>query len=141
MYAFVHFLPSNSVDECNEIVNSIFDNIFNYVQAHYLTKKEDTSFWKEVKYDLKITPSLQKLLDKWKKRFPLAQDIHCRWGMFSEINYIPILYGLKWFDQEVVFEQYKNISHLPVIDWNDTIRKDVLYMGHKQFIYNLNKKT
>ena len=141
MYAFVHFLPSNSVDECNEIVNSIFDNIFNYVQAHYLTKREDTSFWKEVKYDLKITPSLQKLLDKWKKRFPLAQDIHCRWGMFSEINYIPILYGLKWFDREVVLEQYKNISHLPVIDWNDTIRKDVLYMGHKDLIHNLNKEN
>ena len=141
MYAFVHFLPSNSVDECNEVVNSIFDNIFNYVQAHYLTKREDTSFWKEVKYDLKITPSLQKLLDKWKKRFPLAQDIHCRWGMFSEINYIPILYGLKWFDREVVLEQYKNISHLPVIDWNDTIRKDVLYMSHKKFIHNLYKEN
>ena len=141
MYALVHFLPSNSVDECNEVVDNIFDNIFDYVQAHYLTKREDTPFWKEVKYNLKITPSLQKLLDRWKKRFPLAQDVHCRWGMFSEINYIPILYGLKWFNQELVSKLYEDISHLPVIDWKDSNRKDVLYMGHKDLIHNLNKKN
>ena len=62
MFAFIHTFPSNSVEECNELVNGIFDNMFDFVQAHYLVKKEDTPFWREVKNDLKITTSLQTTL-------------------------------------------------------------------------------
>ena len=146
MYAFIHFFPSNNIDECNKVVNDIFDNIFDYVQAHYLVKREDTPFWKEVKNDLKIKPSLQKLLDIWEKRFPLAQDIVCKWGMFTELNYIPILYGLKWFDQKSVSEQYKNISDIPILNWEQSYKSDILYVGHKNIIKeivrisNLNRK-
>jgi len=146
MYAFIHFFPSNNIDECNKVVNDIFDNIFDYVQAHYLVKREDTPFWKEIKNDLKIKPSLQKLLDVWEKRFPLAQDIVCKWGMFTELNYIPILYGLKWFDQKSVSEQYKNISDIPILNWERSYKSDILYVGHKNIIKeivrisNLNRK-
>jgi len=146
MVAFIHYYPSNSIDECNEIVNGIFDNIFDYVQAHYLVKKEDTPFWREVKNDLKITPSLQNLLDTWKKRFPLVGDIICKWGMFSEVNYIIILQGLKWFDSKKIIEEYKHIEHIPLIDWKDTGDR-CLSMGHKNFIkelvriHNLNKEN
>ncbi len=146
MFAFTTHFPSNSVDECNIVVNNVFENIFDYVQAHYLVKKEDTPFWREVKNDLKITPSLQKLLDTWKRRFPIAQDIVCKWGMFTELNYIVILQGLKWFDSEKVMKEYKHLGHIPLADWENTGDK-CLHMGHKNFIqeivriHNLNKEN
>ena len=133
MFAFIHTYPSNSIEECNEMVNGIFDNIFDYVQAHYLTKREDTPFWKEVKYDLKITPSLQKLLDKWERRFPQLSDISCQWAMFNTVNYIPILYGLKWFNIDKVLKEFRHIEHIRMFDWKDT-RDKCLHMGHKKFI-------
>ena len=133
MFAFIHTYPSNSIEECNEMVNGIFDNIFDYVQAHYLTKREDTPFWKEVKYDLKITPSLQKLLDKWERRFPQLSDIACQWAMFNSVNYIPILYGLKWFNTDKVLKEFRHIEHIRMFDWKDT-RDKCLHMGHKKFI-------
>ena len=133
MFAFIHTYPSNSIEECNEIVNGIFDNIFDYVQAHYLTKREDTPFWKEVKYDLKITPSLQKLLNKWERRFPQLSDIACQWAMFNAVNYIPILYGLKWFNTDKVLKEFRHIEHIRMFDWKDT-RDKCLHMGHKKFI-------
>ncbi len=133
MFAFIHTYPSNSIEECNEIVNGIFDNIFDYVQAHYLTKREDTPFWKEVKYDLKITPSLQKLLNKWERRFPQLSDISCQWAMFNAVNYIPILYGLKWFNTDKVLKEFRHIEHIRMFDWKDT-RDKCLHMGHKKFI-------
>ena len=133
MFAFIHTYPSNSIEECNEMVNGIFDNIFDYVQAHYLTKREDTPFWKEVKYDLKITSSLQKLLDKWERRFPQLSDIACQWAMFNTVNYIPILYGLKWFNIDKVLKEFRHIEHIRMFDWKDT-RDKCLHMGHKKFI-------
>ena len=131
MFAFINYYPSNSIDECNEIVNKIFDNIFDYVQAHYLTQREDTPFWKEVKYNLKITPSLQELLDTWKRRFPQSDDVMCRWGMFTALNYIPILYGLKWFDKKRVAKEYKVTEKS--YSWEET-RDRCLHIGHKNFI-------
>ena len=145
MFAFVHYLPSYNMDECNEVVNGIFDNMFDFVQAHYLVKKDDTPFWRDVKNNLKLTPSLQSLLNKWKTRFPLTGDIQCRWGMFSEVNYIPVLYGLKWFDREKVASEYKHIEHIPISVWEDTY-PNVMHMSHKKFIeevvriYNLNNR-
>jgi len=145
MFAFVHYFPSYSVDECNKVVDDIFDNIFDYVQAHYLTKRDDVLFWRDIKNCLKLTPSLEKTLDTWKTRFPLFGDIYCRWGMFSEANYIQILYGLKWFNTQSVANEYTHISHLPIINWEDTY-PNVLHMSHKKFIeevvriYNLNNR-
>ena len=145
MYAFVHYLPSNSIDECNQVVNDIFDNIFDYVQAHYLVKKDDTPFWKDVKNNLKITPTLKPLLEIWKTRFPQSDDCDCKFGLFSAVNYIPILYGLNWFDIDMVAKEYDYISHLYVDDWEDT-KLSTLYLGHKKFINesvkieNLNRK-
>ena len=143
MFAFVHYFPSYSVDECNEVVNNIFDNIFDYVQAHYLTKRDDVLFWRDIKNCLRLTPSLEKTLDTWKKRFPLSGDIDCKWGMFTEVNYIQILYGLKWFDTQSVAKEYMHLSHLPIVKWEDTY-SNVVHMSHKNFIqevvktYNLN---
>ncbi len=110
MFCFMHFLPSYDVDSCNEHVNDIFDNIVDNVQAHYLVKREDTPFWKEVKYNLKLTPGLEYLLEKWKHRMPISSDIHCPWSMFGPINYIPVLYGLDWFDIEKIKNEYENYN-------------------------------
>tara|TARA_B100001173_G_C15795878_1_gene465493 strand:- start:31 stop:741 length:711 start_codon:yes stop_codon:yes gene_type:complete len=140
MFAFIHTYPSNSIDECNEIVSGIFENMFDYVQAHYLVKKENTAFWKEVKNDLKITHSLQGLLDLWKVRFPQVTDVSYKWSMFNTMNYIPILYGLKWFDRKKVFEEYKHIEHVQVFRWEET-KDDCLHIGHKQFIKEVVKSN
>jgi len=140
MFAFIHTFPSNSVEECNDLVNGIFDNMFDFVQAHYLTKREDTSFWKEVKYDLKITPSLQITLDKWKRRFPHSHDILCRFGMFYAVNYIPILHGLKWFDLDVLRNEANHLIPVDIINYNDVNRFPPT-IGHKDFIKGIIKSS
>ena len=140
MFAFIHCFPSYSEDECNELVDGIFDNMFDFVQAHYLTKREDTSFWKEVKYDLKITPSLQITLDKWKRRFPHSHDILCRFGMFYAVNYIPILHGLKWFDLDVLRNEANHLIPVDIINYNDVNRFPPT-IGHKDFIKGIIKSS
>ena len=139
MFAFIHTFPSNSVEECNELVNGIFDNMFDFVQAHYLVKKEDTPFWREVKNDLKITTSLQTTLEKWKRRFPQADDILCRFGMFYAINYIPILHGLKWFDIDVMGNEANHLMPIEISDYQ-SIENPSISIGHKDLIKGIIKK-
>ena len=90
----MQFLPSGDEKVCNERVNDMFDNIVDFIQAHYLVKKEDTPFWKDIKYNLKLTDNLSGYLESWKDRLPCATDIQCPWGMYRASNYIPILYVL-----------------------------------------------
>ena len=139
MFAFIHTFPSNSVEECNELVNGIFDNMFDFVQAHYLVKKEDTPFWREVKNDLKITTSLQTTLEKWKRRFPQADDILCRFGMFYAVNYIPILHGLKWFDIDVMGNEANHLMPIEISDYQ-SIENPSISIGHKDLIKGIIKK-
>ena len=53
------------------------------------------------------------------------------------MNYIQVLYGLKWFDSKMVAEEYRHIAHIPISKWEDT--KEELYIGHKEFVHNLNR--
>lgn len=140
MFCFMHFLPSYDSNSCNQHINNIFDNIVDYVQAHYLVKREDTPFWKEVKYNLKLTPNLEMYLEKWKNRMPLETDILCSWGMFYAVNYIPILYGLDWFDTDKIRDEYdyddENIKTNVKrnLDSINNFENETTWVGHKEFI-------
>lgn len=138
MFCFINFFPSFDVESCNEHVNNIFDNIIDYVQAHYLVKREDTQFWRDVKYNLKLTPNLERYLHKWKNRMPNSNDFHCPWGLFSPVNYIPILYGLDWFDREKIKNEYFDYVN-PLLQKNivkelNDIKDPIFSIGHKKFI-------
>lgn len=137
MFCFMNFLPSYDEDSCNSSVNKIFDNILDYVQAHYLVKKENTEFWKEIKYNLKLTDSLKELLGKWKNRLPMSIDVNCAWGMFNSHNYIPVLYGLKWFNIEKIKEEFEASGKIGLddeVELIDARERNSFTVGHKEMI-------
>tara|TARA_R110000868_G_scaffold258129_1_gene515363 strand:+ start:1257 stop:2717 length:1461 start_codon:yes stop_codon:yes gene_type:complete len=138
MFCFTNFLPSYDSGSCNQIVNKIFDNIVDYVQAHYLIKREDTPFWKEIKYNLKLTSNLEYYLEIWKNRLPLDIDIFCPWGMFSAVNYIPILYGLKWFDIDKIRDEFLTYNYYDrskeQIQTSINEENELFCVGHKNLI-------
>jgi tryptophan halogenase len=135
MFCFINFLPSYDSKTCNEKVNDIFDNIVDYVQAHYLVKKEDTPFWKEVKYNLKLTNNLKNYLEMWKNRLPSNVDISCPWAMFYGINYIPILHGLGWFNIQKIKYEYENFGRDDSIEpFLTQYENEIFWLGHKELI-------
>jgi len=135
MFCFMNFLPSYDIKTCNEKVNLIFENIVDYIRAHYLVKKEDTPFWKEVKYNLKLTDNLENYLEMWKNRLPSVTDVSCNWAMFSAVNYIQILYGLGWFDVEKIKYEYENSGKDDSIDpFLKKYDDESFWLGHKEII-------
>jgi len=144
MFCFTHYLPSYDVNKCNHRVNAIFDNIVDYVQAHYLVQREDTEFWKEVKYNLKLTPNLQNYLEMWKNRMPMDIDVQCPWGMFGAVNYVPVLYGLGWFDVNKIRQEYmeyglKELSESELQNVK-TYEDSLFWISHKKFIKMITMK-
>ena len=147
MFCFVHYLPSYDIDTCNSKINDMFDNIVDFVQSHYLIEREDTPFWKSVKYDLKLTDNLQSYLKMWKNRLPQPEDFYCSWGLFEPVNYIPVLYGLGWFDIDKIRDEY--LEHGLTDKVNMFFNQDRLFndkfiwMGHKEIInsYGINKSA
>jgi tryptophan halogenase len=93
-------------------MNAVFDNLVDYIQAHYLVKRDDTPFWREIRYNLKLTESLKNNLDIWKYRLPQYGDCDVPYGMFSSANYICALYGLDWFDVNNIIREYNSYPHL-----------------------------
>ena len=134
MFCFVHHFPSGDRKSCNKVVNDIFDNIVDFIQAHYLVQREDTPFWKEIKYNLKLTTGLQNHLESWKKRLPMRDELSLRWDIFEGENYIPVLYGLRWFDIDKIKKEYSHYPDHEMIHNHLHNRTCSHSMGHKEAI-------
>tara|TARA_Y100001963_G_scaffold20926_1_gene26868 strand:- start:1415 stop:2851 length:1437 start_codon:yes stop_codon:yes gene_type:complete len=115
-YLLTQMLPSYDYQKYNSLMVDIFDGIIDFIVAHYLVRREDTPFWKEVKYNLKIPDSLKNLLSMWKNRLPQGSDLTNPYKVISAINYIPILYGLNWFDIKAISKEYEMYPRHDLVD-------------------------
>lgn len=75
--------------ECSELLSNILD----FVALHYVTRRNDTPFWKEMQ-NLPRTDSLQEKLEIFKHKMPSKGDFENRRAMFKEANWIMIMHGL-----------------------------------------------
>jgi tryptophan halogenase len=138
-------IASGDSETYNYHMNSTFNNIFDFIQAHYITKREDTSFWKEVKNNLNVTNSLSENLIKWKNRLPHSSDIDCAWPVFHPINYIQMLYAQEWFDIEKIKKEYEFYGQNELIKdmVNKLLTNNELQnkIGHRDFIKKITNKN
>lgn len=136
---FISYYPSNDHKTFNTRMNAVFDNLVDYIQAHYLVKRDDTPFWREIRYNLKLTESLKNNLDIWKYRLPQYGDCDVPYGMFSSANYICALYGLDWFDVNNIIKEYNSYPHLHneydnKISNSKWFENTSVTLGHREYI-------
>lgn len=87
-------------DSFNNRNRMLVENILDFVALHYVTKRNDTEFWKSIK-DLPRTDSLNEKLEIFKHKFPGKGDFLNRQLMFRESNWIMIMHGLGLISKEV----------------------------------------
>ena len=142
-----HYLPiydKVQINEYNDIINSIMDNIKDFIFLHYLTNKNNTNFWKDIK-TLDIPHTLKNNLDKWQLRLPIAEDFNVyktKYILFNEENFINILYGLNLLNIEnlkkyffSLNENYINLLNTDIVNF----KKNEYSMfnqciGHKEYL-------
>lgn len=79
-----------------------FDNIVDFIQLHYMTKRNDSEFWKTVQHNITKTDFIQEHLETFKKVVPTRQCFGGRWTMFSVANWIQVIDGLELFDARYI---------------------------------------
>jgi flavin-dependent dehydrogenase len=77
LYQLVRHFPDKSFDPklingFNGEIASMFDDTRDFIQAHYLaTPREDTSFWKANKYELKLSDNIKQKLESYDAGLPV----------------------------------------------------------------------
>ena len=85
IFLLTHLLPNytkEDVDLYNKKFKKIVENIRDFIVMHYLVKKKDSKFWKELK--LVLPETLKNNLNKWKHRLPIAEDFAGNYLLFSK---------------------------------------------------------
>ena len=97
--------------EYNKHFKEIIDNIKDFIILHYLGKKNNTDFWKNI-LTTEITDSLKYNLEKWKTKMPINEDFSniSNYRMFNASNFILVLNGLNLFDRKSILKEYNFLS-------------------------------
>lgn len=125
----------------NQHSDEILENILNFVALHYITKRDDTEFWRSTK-DLPKPPGLEEMLEIYKHKFPTDYDFDNRRVLFQGANWIIVMHGLGLLDPEVAKKEIEKLpdilkdnidAHMPPYFGSDGM------ISHRQAINNLLK--
>ena len=98
------------------------DNIRDFVFLHYLTDRDDTKFWQDVK-KIEMPDSLKEKMKLWKNRLPYVEDFSSQsdYCLFWDRNFTLVMYGLGLINRDslkqIIEKTNKNFSN----DVNDII--------------------
>jgi len=97
----------SSIDFYNQEMDTIHQNMLDFVFLSYMVKKDNTDFWKMVN-KLKAPDSLLFNLERWKARLPIRSDFKSDYCLFFDSNYIVKLFGLNLLNLNSVKEEYNS---------------------------------
>lgn len=95
-------------DRYNARINTLTDSILSFIYFHYMTKREDTEFWKKFTDNNKMPLLITELIKESSHRLP-AYDWFSESNPFQLISYYAVGAGLGFFDSAVcktVFESH-----------------------------------
>ena len=131
----------DSIEDYNKSVNSIMENIRDFIILHYITNKTNTEFWKDVNA-LELPDSLTARLQRWRHRLPVSEDFNnmSDYILFTPANFIVIMEGLDLFDRNSIRAEY-NILYSEIKETANNIinqqlvaEKNIKFITHKEMI-------
>jgi tryptophan halogenase len=143
-YLLIHNLPNyndRTIEFFNKQINSITDNIRDFVCLHYMTSRKDTDFWKDLK-SMPISESLSNKLELWKNRLPIEEDFTdgSKYIMFYERNFIMVMHGLGLINQDAIRKEYESLNNYHKAAITKQIEEEKLrydneiFLTHKQYL-------
>jgi tryptophan halogenase len=120
----------------NKSISDIMKNIRDFICLHYMTKKDNTDFWRDLK-NVEIPDSLLSNLEVWKDRLPINEDFNnlSDYILFRDTNFIMVMEGLELFNRSSIRREYQSLH--PYIK-NEA---EQIVSMHRDFDSNLNTIT
>ena len=109
---FTHNMNLNGQQQkqYNEDINTIWDDIKDFIRLHYISPRQDTTFWKDVS-NAKMSDTLKTKLDIWKGRMPRYADYgrHNFYDLGNTLWY-QILLGMNLLDKNIAENELKSFD-------------------------------
>jgi len=150
-YLLMHNLTSSRAsvrEQYNNQVESIMNNIRDFIYLHYFKWHKHNWFWKNFDHG-NAPPSLKKMLSIWDKRLPINDDIKgSDYKLFRATNFIQVLDGINFYRcNRYLPKQYDFLSRRSkdkvknCLDKNLKQYTNLKYKTHKEVIKNINEST
>lgn len=99
----------NTIHRYNKSFTDLTENIRDFVLLHYITRKDNSPFWKDLAGN-DITDSLGSNLESWRTKLPISEDFneYSDFIMFKAENQIQIMDGLNLFDRSAIKREYES---------------------------------
>lgn len=129
--------PLNISNEYNKQINNCFNNIVDYIQLHYLTKRNDSKFWKDKPFIL--TDFNKNTLERFSIGSFSPFDFSSNYLMFKELNFYQIYFGLKLLNTLKIKNLQNNFSKEYNQKWdnisNEFTKESIPYsMSHIDYL-------
>jgi len=142
-FLLMHYIENynnSRIMQYNNKVNSVLDNIRDFIILHYLNNSDKNDFWKKVN-SIKLPKTLETRLKLWENNLPIKEDINdSDYVMFFEQNWTNVLYGLEYFNTDSIKKEYLSTSR----DWqektNDAITQRTInsnLVSHKKYLESI----
>lgn len=128
----------------NKEFNEVAKNIIDFVQLHYITKRNDSEFWRSCK-ELKLTDFNQRTLEHFKNNLPTRAYFSKPWTLFSELNWIQVVAGLELFNLDKINTMWSSqnpavVQETKQILQNLKLQKQYLEFSHRDALQFLAKE-
>jgi len=137
----------SNVKRYNKFVNFFFDDIKDLIQVHYMTQREDTPFWKELKYEVKKTDFVSDILEICKYRSPSMLDFNFYHGSGNWGVWCWTLIGLGHISKETAMKTisaYRNTDEMIQSTFNAIKHRnrmnEIRCMNYSEFMKFLKKE-
>ena len=130
-----------TIQSYNKSVNSIMENIRDFIVLHYQTKKNHNSFWRDLQ-KTELPESLLENLEMWKYKLPISEDFsgQSNYILFTEDNYTLVMNGLDLFDRKSIYNEYQTLNTFAqnnanlIIDEELHNERNLKTITHKNFL-------
>jgi tryptophan halogenase len=123
-----------SIDLFNTIMSNTLDKTMHFIYLHYITKRNDSDFWKNFRKDYPVPKEFSNLLEKIKSgniRYFDFKDSKAS-AVFELNNYLQVSAGID------IFEKQLNISAYELVNPTPDSYKELINMKIKQAISHRN---
>lgn len=138
---------AHTTKQYNTDMERISKNIVDFIQLHYFTQRDDTEFWRWCKENIKLTDFHAENLEYFKENFPHPHYFNNPMNLFSHLNYIQVMHGLRLFNTEKIkqkYDQHMRTKYDPIVqklfDENDHYTKNVESFTHRQALERVKQR-
>jgi tryptophan halogenase len=112
----------------NKRTKKLYYDVLDFVSMHYTGGREDTPFWKDIKYQKELSPRVKEIISLSKSRLSRWDDWDTYYGCMNQIVWSSSLAGLGHYQKQTIVDTF-NTWGIPIDQTKDIAYSHVNYLS------------